>query len=123
MYAHGVAAPALIAAADVAVATPSASDRSAIDCASVSAQPRIPCRNSPVLRERGVTGSVMFRLLSSVGKQCEDARGRAVRIAHLQRCDDDVRAFGQLMEVRRVLDDHPAPPAPHAAPPARPAPD
>src|SRR6266571_2828159 len=76
MYAHGVAAPAEIAAAAVAVATPSASESSAIDCASASPMLRIPCRNSPtdhVQRGRGVPGSVMFRLLSSIGEQREDA--------------------------------------------------
>src|SRR5712691_11199674 len=111
MYAHGVAAPAEIAAAEVAVATPRASDRSAIDCASASARLRIPCRSSPtdrVERRRGWTGSAMVEPPCLVRKECEDARRRAVRVAHLQGSDHDLGAFRQLVEVGRVLDDHPA---------------
>src|SRR5919201_4708916 len=115
MYAHGVAAPAEIAAADVAVATPSASESSATDCASASATLRIPCRSSPtdhIERRCGTTGSVMSVLL--VGKQGEDAHRGAVRVAHLQRGNHDLSAFGQLVEVRCVLDDHPAGAEPNA---------
>ena len=111
MYAHGVAAPAEIAAADVAVATPSASDRSAIDCASASARLRIPCRSSPtdhVELDRGLTGSVMAEPPCLVWEECEDARRAAVRVANLQRRDDDLGAFRQLVEVGRVFDDYPA---------------
>src|SRR5919204_2358951 len=70
MYAHGVAAPAEMAAAEVAVATPSASERRASDCANASARLRMPCRSSPTDHlERGgcLPGSVTDGPPSLVG--------------------------------------------------------
>src|SRR5690348_8768800 len=89
-YANGAAIPVSPAAADDANATPSASESSATDCANESTTLRIPCRSSPILR------SIMP---SFVGKQREDARGRAVCARDLHRRDDDLRTVGKLVEI------------------------
>jgi len=47
-------------------------------------------------------------LLLLVGYEREDACRSAVRVTHLQRGDHNLGSFGQLIEVGRVLDDHPA---------------
>src|SRR5579884_1255569 len=97
-YANGAAIPASPAAADDANATPSASESSAIDCASASTTPRIPWRSS-----------CLPSILSSslVGEQSENACRRAVRARHLQRRDDDLCPPGEPVEVVHVLEDHP----------------
>src|SRR3954464_8532436 len=97
-YANGAAIPASPAAADDANATPSARESSAIDCASASTTPRIPCRSSPILPS----------ICPPSVEQGEDARRRAVRARDLHRRDDDLRAPGELVEVVDVLEDHPA---------------
>src|SRR3954452_5116962 len=95
-YANGAAMPASPAAADDANATPSASERSATDCASASTTLRIPWRSSP-------TSPVLPSICPSfVGKQSEDPYGGAVRSRHLHRGDDDRCPLGQPIEVRDV---------------------
>src|ERR671937_1777267 len=111
MYAHGVAAPAEMAAAEVAVATPSASESSASDCANASARLRMPCRSSPTdHRDRcGVLiGSVIEGHSFLVGYERKDAHRGTVRGTDLEGRDDDRRALRKLIEVGRVLDDEPA---------------